>query len=127
MIHKLLALIISASLAFGAAIPLPKMSQEWHVLTGYVPNSSTDLTTTDSYLDKVVLSNITAGAVTVVIKDKSTNCGGSACQIWPTVSMAANTVYTADLGGIYAPGGVQWECSAATSVVGWIKGKYPKN
>ena len=124
---KLIALILVATLSFGAAIPYPQFSQEWQTQTGYIPNSATVITATDSYVDRVVLSNITAGSVTITITDTSTNCGGSVCQIWPTVTIAANTVYVADMGGIYAPGGVKWQCSAATSVVGWMKGKYPKN
>lgn len=108
----------------AASYPL-NFSQSWQSVTGFLPGSSTAVTTTDSYVDYIHLANTTSGSVTVTITDNSTHCSAGACQWWPTISIAANTVYVASTGGIYSPGGVKWTCSAATSVVGWIRGKYP--
>lgn len=127
MKHKLLLLFLIGHFAFSAAIPFPEFSRQWHTQTAYLTNSAADVTTADSYIDRIFLSNVTVGAVTVTIKDKSTNCGGSACQLLPTFSIAANSIYVSpDLGGLYAAGGIQWQASANTSIVGWIKGKYPQ-
>jgi hypothetical protein len=127
---RILCLILLAVLTvplFAAAIAYPRMSSaEWQVLTGYVPNSATDVTTSDSYVGRLHLSNKTAGALTCTLLDKSTNCGGAACHPWEAITIAANSVYAADLGGLYFPGGIQWSCSAASSVIGWMRGTYPQ-
>ena len=86
----------------------------------YVPNTQTDLVTSTVRLSKLHLANVTGGAITVLIKDRTTNCNSASCQIWPTVSIAANSVYTADLQGVPANSGASWQASAANSVVGWI-------
>ena len=86
----------------------------------YVPNSTTTVTTDTVRLYNLHLANTTAGAVTVIIKDRSTNCNSAACELWPTVSIAADTVYTTNLQGLAANSGFTWEASSANAVVGWI-------
>lgn len=86
----------------------------------YIPNSTSVVTTRDATLKKLILSNVTAGAITVTISDRSTRCNSAACQIWPAVSIAANTVYVVDLGnsGVYCESGFSWSASGANSVIG---------
>ena len=86
----------------------------------YVPSTQTDVVTRTVRLNKLYLANVTGGAVTVLIKDRATNCNNANCQLWPTISIAANTVYTAEFGGLPAASGVSWQASAANSVVGYI-------
>ena len=83
-----------------------------------VPTSETAVITTSVRIGQLHLTNTTAGALTVIIKDRSTNCGGSACEIWPTVSIAANTVYVAEL-HVPAASGFTWQASGS-GVQGWI-------
>jgi len=86
----------------------------------FIPNSTTVIVAKDVKIGKIVLSNTTAGALTVTISDRSTSCNGGACQIWPAISIAANTVYTADLGGTFMQSGISWSASAANSVIGAV-------
>lgn len=86
----------------------------------YVPNAETIVTTKTVRLKHLHLANISGGTLTVIIKDRSTNCNASQCQIWPTVNIAANSVYTAELGGVPVVNGFTWQASSANSVVGYI-------
>lgn len=101
------------------------LGQKWH--TGYVvfvPASPATITTSDVLLGGIWISNVTGGAVTLTITDGSTHCGGSACQIWPVVSVAANSVVAFSFGGLPASGGVKWTAGAGTSLEGWMWGNY---
>jgi len=98
----------------------------WYTPMAFLPNSATDVVTQTVFLDYMVLSNTTAGALTVVLKDKTTNCNGAACQFWPTVSIAANSTSTVNFGGIIVTSGLQWQASATNSVVGELVGAYTK-
>lgn len=86
----------------------------------YIPNSATAVTTSTVRIYTLYLANNTAGALTVTILDRSTNCNSAGCPLWPTVSIAANSVYTAQLSGVPATTGFTWQASAANSVMGWI-------
>jgi len=88
---------------------------------GYAPNATTTLTASTIYLDSAHLANTTGSAVTCAFLDKTTNCNGSACQFWPTISIAANTVYEVSFGGIVVSG-VTWSCSTSNAVVAQLKG-----
>ena len=117
--------LLPLRLASQTAIPYPlNFSTQWQSLTGFLPNSSTAVTTADSYIDYLHLANITGSPVTVTITENSTNCSSGVCQWWPTISIPANTVYIQAMGGVYSPGGVKWSASNASAVVGWIRGKY---
>lgn len=86
----------------------------------YIPNTATVVTSHDALIYRLTLSNVTAGAVTVTISDRSANCNSAACQIWSAVSIAANTVYTVEFGGIFMESGFTWTASAANSVIGRV-------
>jgi len=112
---KLLALTLAALTGFAAEIG-----------PAYVPSGSTAVTTSTAYIYRLHLANTSGGAVTVILADRSTNCGGSVCQLWPTISIAPNTVYTADLGGIPANSGFTWIASTGSAVVGWVSYGYTR-
>jgi hypothetical protein len=99
-------------------------STNWYVGPRAVPDSSTAVISQTTYLISMVLANTTASAVSVTVVDQSTNCNSGACQIFPAVSIAANTVYVIDLKGIPAVGGVKWSASSANAIHGSIQGKY---
>jgi len=86
----------------------------------FIPNSTAVIVARDVKIGKVILSNTTAGALTVTISDRSTSCNSGACQIWPAISIAANTVYTVDLYGTFMQSGISWSASAANSVIGVV-------
>lgn len=100
----------------------------WHTLPAAVPTSPTDVrvstSTRDVYVTFIKLTNDTAGALTCSIYDKQTvpvpilsATGGGA------LSIAAGTTYVIVFpeGGVWAPGGVRWNCSGV-GVFGYIKG-----
>src|SRR5689334_9806740 len=75
-----------------------------------VPTSATDLTTTDSWINQIVLVNTTGGSLTVTITDKQ----GSPLTLVPTVSLAANTLYvTVFPFAIKMTSGITWSASGA--------------
>lgn len=121
----ILAAFLLSSVCFAqTATPYPQPGQTWQQPLGLVPNSSTAITIADSLLGQLHLANKTGSAVTVTLTDNSTNCGGSACQFWPVISIAANTVYENNFGGLLCTGGVIWSSNTANAVVGWVKGTY---
>lgn len=75
-----------------------------------VPTSGTDLTTTDTWINQIVLANTTAGSVTVTIADKQ----GSPLTLVPTVTLSANTLYiTVFPFAIKMVGGINWQASGS--------------
>ncbi len=104
----------------------PTVGELWHQPQVFVPASSTPITTSDSLLTHFHLANTSAGSISVTFTDNSTNCGGSPCQFWPAISLAANTVQEVDfgVGGILCTGGIKWSASSGSAVVGWAKGSY---
>lgn len=122
---KLIALfVIACSLARPAAAPYPTVGQPWYQALGWVPNSSTSVTTADSILNYLHLGNTSGSTVTVTITDSSTACGGSACQVWPAITIAANTVYDNNFNGIICKGGIKWTATTANAVAGFMRGTY---
>lgn len=124
---KRIALLLLVIVGIQAATtPLPRRGQDWYQADAYIPDSATDVITDTVFVDTIYLANTSGGSVTVTIKDRSTACGGSACQWWPTVTIAANTVYTAQTGGKISTSGVNWVASTASAVVGHLKGSYTR-
>ncbi len=109
------------------AVPYPPPGQPWHQPMVFVPTGSTAVTTSDSLLDHLHLSNITGSTVTITITDNSTTCGGSPCQAWPAITIAANTSYDNDFGGMFIKGGIKWSSGTGSAVEGWMKGTYTRN
>lgn len=72
------------------------------------------------HLNSLVLINTTAAAITAILTDGSTNCGGAACTLF-YASVGAFTTYSVDLHGERATLGVLWSGSA-TGVQVWLAG-----
>lgn len=82
-----------------------------------VPTVAADLSTTDTYIYGVVVSNTTAGALTITIKDKT-----GSLQLFPAKSIAANDVQYFNFPvGIPMLGGVNWIASGV-GLVGYVAG-----
>lgn len=119
-----LILLVAAPLFSQTATTYPAVGQKWQQALGYVPGTLTAITAVDSLLGGVWLSNPSGGSVTVTITDNSTACGGTVCQIWGTITVAANSIASFSFGGLQAVGGVKWSASAGTTLVGWMWGNY---
>ncbi len=102
----------------------PNRSIPQRELTGglqTIPNVAADLTTVDTWIFQIVLSNKTAGAVTVTITDRAS----SPKTLIPTVSIAANTAYViAFPDGVKMTDGVNWVASASNSIDAEVFGTY---
>jgi hypothetical protein len=89
-----------------------------------VPAVAADLSTTDTWLYQLSVSNKTAGAVTIQVLDKA----ATPRNVVPTVSAAANSVMIMTWpNGIKLTGGMRWVASAADSleaevVAGYLAG-----
>lgn len=119
----LLALIMVSNLS--AQFP-HNFSDPPRILLGYgpqfMPSASTDVTSKNAFVDMISLSNVSGGAVTARVSDKSTNCNSGVCDIIPTVSLAANTVYIAELkGGLPFVGGINVQAGSANAIVVYIR------
>ena len=93
--------------------------------SGFVPASATDLATDTVYVDAIVLINDTGSDVTVTVRDKSTDCGGSACPVLPSTSplvVKAASIYSVPLYKFRARGGIRWSASAGSAVYAQIVG-----
>ena len=89
----------------------------------FMPLAATDVWTATTHLDFILLANTTGGAVTVTIKDKSTNCNGGACTIFPATSIPANSTWIPEMrGGIPMIGGVNVQASSANAITTFIRG-----
>lgn len=132
---KTVCSLLFALVAYFAPGAFAQTSQQYQpgaieveTTTGYVPNSATDLfasadNNSMTHLTYLYLASKHTAAVTCRLVDKSTKCGGGACQIWPDVTLAPNTVYTAALGGVLATGGAQWLCSVSSVVFGYARAR----
>lgn len=84
-----------------------------------VPNSATDLSTTDSIIYQIVIANMTSGAITITITDKNT----TPLDLMKAVSIAAfTTPVVAFPEGVLMKGGINWVASGASSLNGQIFG-----
>jgi hypothetical protein len=69
-----------------------------------VPDSATDLTTTDTWIFQLTVTNTTASAVTFTVKDRATSA-----KTLMSVSIAANTMYVVVWPeGQKMKGGINW-------------------
>lgn len=89
----------------------------------FIPATDTAAITGTVRMTSGYFANTTNAAVTVTLKDRTTNCSGGGCAFWPTVSIAANSVYTIDFKDILVTNGVTWSCSSASAVLGALKGR----
>lgn len=78
-----------------------------------VPDSATDLTTTDTWIFQLTITNVTGTAATITLTDKNT----SPLDLMKTVSIPANTiVVVAWPEGQLMKGGINW-VSGTTSAL----------
>lgn len=75
-------------------------------------------------VDYLYLANTSASAVSVTVVDQSTSCNGGACQIGPTVAMAANSIYSIPVLGAPMRGGILWSAGTANVIHAYIAGRY---
>ena len=124
----LLLLALAAVSIAQSPVPYPFPSNSpnnWQVGIVTLPSATKSVIAQTTFLQKGWFSNRTASAVTVTITDNTTACtGATACQVWPTVSIPANTAQKVDFGGVVANSGVSWFASSANAVDGWIQGSY---
>ena len=119
--------LLFASLAFGqTAASSPAIGNQWHSPLGYVPSSSTAITTASSTITFLHLDNTSASSVAITIIDSSTNCGGAACAIWSAVPIPGNTAWEVPMYGLVATGGIKWSAGTGSAVTGWMTGYYVK-
>lgn len=116
---RLITFLLSVAMVGAADYSISGRLERWH--QGLVPASATLIVSGTVYVEEIKLANKSGGAVTVTIIDASTDCGSAACEIVPTVSIAANTLYTMRLGGIIAPNGIRWSASSGTAIAGQIR------
>lgn len=117
-------LLLACLLPAQTAVSYPVVGPQWYTPTAFVPATSTSVTTATSLVNFLYLANTSGSSVTVTVTDASTACSGGACSFWPTISIAANTVYTASMSGLVAVGGVKWSASTGSAVVGYMTGNY---
>lgn len=125
-ILSLTAILFAAAFSIRAqtATAYPVVGGGWHQAQVYVPNVTTAVTTADSLLGHLHLANVTGSTVVVTITDNSTNCNGAACQLWPAIPIAGNTVYENDFGGMLCTGGIKWSANTQNAVDGYMRGNY---
>ena len=124
MKRKFWLLFLCCAAAAFAQTAVPNRGQQWYTPLAYVPGTATNVVTATTFLDTAFLANTSGSSVTVTFLDKTTACGGAACQFWPAVTMAANSTYVVQFNGIVETSGVQWSCSSSSAVVGQIRGAY---
>lgn len=89
--------------------------------TVVVPSSATDLTTTDTIVYQIVISNVTASAANFSFTDKQS----SPLDIFKTVSIAANSVAMATFPeGLLMKGGITWLSGTASALNAQVFGLY---
>ena len=102
-----------------AALFLLPLSADQNDMT-FIPSTPTVLVNRTASVTAIWLANTTGSAVTVTFRDQSTNCNSGACNWWPTISVAANTVYAVEVPGISSEGGIVWSASTANAVIGQL-------
>lgn len=114
MRRALLLLILFAMVLLSqTSYPNPGQSQ---FVQGTIPSSTATVVASTIRVMDITLCNKTGSSVTITIQDRSTDCGGAACNFLNAVSIAANTTYAIQLGAQVAPSGLQWSASAGSSV-----------
>ena len=76
-----------------------------------VPTSPTDLTTVDTWIRQIYVSNPTGGSITFTVKDKQS----TPRNVLGAVAIAANSTSLVMIcpDGLYCPGGVNWSAGGA--------------
>lgn len=86
-----------------------------------VPNSGTDITSTDTRLYAIYAANKTASAATLRVYTKQS----PAKDIIPTVSIPAySNMYWEWIEGITCPGGVSWVAGTGSAIDASVTGQY---
>lgn len=84
-----------------------------------VPDSATALTSTDTLLYSMYVSNVTNSAATLLVVD------GNSREIIPTVSIPSNSILCAEWNdGIVAPGGLTWTAGTADALEAAVTATY---
>lgn len=83
-----------------------------------VPDVEEDVFSKSVYLTEITLTNVTAGAVVVTVKDKQ----GTPRNVLGPLTIAANTTYVIRFDARNCPGGVRWSADTASAVVGYMRG-----
>jgi hypothetical protein len=98
----------------SAYTPLPVSGVEnAYQVTALLPASAALITNQSAYLGAVTLTNTSASAVTITLKDTA-GCGGSGCTwISPSASLAAGATIILDFKDTYMTGGFVWSASIA--------------
>ena len=102
-----------------AALFLLPLAADQNDMT-FIPSTPTVLVNRTASVTAIWLANTTGSAVTVTFRDQSTNCNSGTCSWWPTISIAANTVYSVEVPGISSEGGIVWSASTANAVIGQL-------
>lgn len=78
-----------------------------------VPNSATDLTTSDTWIFQLTITNVTGTAATITLTDKNT----SPLDLMKTISIPANTIVViAWPEGQLMKGGINWVSGTASAL-----------
>lgn len=78
-----------------------------------VPNTATDVTSTDSTVFQITAVNKTGTAATLLVQDRQ----GTPRTLIPTVSIPGNTVFVAAFPeGVYMTSGVTWTAGTANAI-----------
>lgn len=84
-----------------------------------VPDSATALTSTNTLLYSMYVSNTTASTVTFLVVD------GNGREIVPTVDIPSHSILSAEwLDGIVAPGGLTWTAGTASALQAAVTATY---
>jgi len=120
IVTTILGLVVGGGISTLVVQAQPVLSgQIWEQYPIFVPTTPTDLSIVTSHLVALYFANTGGSSVTCNLVDRSTHCSSGACTIWPDVSIAAKSVYAADMHSLLVPAGFRWSCSAAT-VVGYV-------
>jgi hypothetical protein len=89
----------------------------------YLPNSSTQLTATDTCVNFVWFSNHdTTASHLVTLQDQSTGCNSGVCLVYNTFTLPPSGVEARPLFGSKFTGGIKWAADAVNVVVGKVIG-----
>lgn len=91
--------------------------QKQYTQKAVVPNSLTDLTTTDTMLHQILVANTTGSAVTFTLQDKA----GTPIKRFAAVSIAANTTLMLVCPeGCFFEAGLSWQAGTADALHGEV-------
>lgn len=122
--QSLLCLLVGVALLFGESGTSRRNPrfQKQYTNKAVVPNSLTDLTTTDTMLHQILVANTTGSAVTFTLQDKA----GTPIKRFAAVSIAANsTLMLVCPEGCFFEAGMSWSAGTGSAlhgeVVAWQK------